>query len=260
MAGYRAAKIMGRRVVSPTVVVLELEVAPSLTFQSGQWLDFMVPPHEWIGGFSPASLPSKLPKVSLAVKRSSYAPATWVHSEESKEIGRAVQVQVGGKSVLDTTNLQSQPVVFCAGGIGVSPLLSMYRHWNELQSQQQQKQKEGGEAPKKCPSASFLYSVSVEDELVFLEELLREGSSSRSVHDLIFTLTQQHEWTDTLQQRLESEGVHCRRGRIMKEFLNSSDPKSAFYLCGPTAMLDEGVELLQYRGIDEKNIHFERWW
>lgn len=263
MAGYHAARIIGRKLVSPTVVVLELEVAPSLTFQSGQWLDFQVPPYEWTGGFSPASLPSELPKVTLAVKRSSYAPSTWCHSEESKDLGRHVQVQVGGTSVLDTANLLTQPVVFCAGGIGISPIVSMYRYWNELLQQKGMNPSENG------PSASFLYSVSCEEELVFLDELLRVSSPSHKNptnslrQNLILTLTQQPKWTETLQQTLESSSngsVSCRTGRFMKEFLQSADLKSAFYLCGPPAMLDEGVEILQKRGIGDTNIHFERWW
>ena len=261
MAGYHAARIIGRKLVSPTVVVLELEVAPSLTFQPGQWLDFQVPPYEWTGGFSPASLPSELPNVTLAVKRSSYAPSTWCHSAESKELGRPVKVQVGGKAVLDTANLQTQPVVFCAGGIGISPILSMYRYWNELQQQAKNPSENG-------PSASFLYSVSREKELVFLDELLQVTSSSQKNtarnlrQNLILTLTQQPKWTETLQQKLESStvSVSCRTGRFMEDFLQSADPKSAFYLCGPPAMLDEGVEILQERGIKDADIHFERWW
>lgn len=272
--GYHAAKILGRRVVSPTVVVLDLELvlattsspsSSSLTFQAGQWLDVMAPPYKWIGGFSPASIPSDLPKITLAVKESSYAPGKWIHSDESKEIGRTIQIQAGGTSVLDTTNIQTQPVVFCAGGIGISPILSMYRQWSELlQGRNHSQQTEAAASP---PSVSFLYSVSNEEELVFQEELMQTAASNKEASEnlnqqLIFTLTQQKEWTDiSLKKRLESQAnVQCRTGRFMKEFLQSSDPTSAFYLCGPPAMLDKGVDILQKRGIDDKNIHFERWW
>ena len=248
MSGYHAAKILARRVVSPTVIVLDLEVAPTLQFQPGQWLDFVVPPYEWVGGFSPASLPSELPKVSIAVKRSNHPPSQWVHSEESKQVGRPVQVQVGGKCVLNTSQFDTQPVVFCAGGIGISPLLSMYRQWAQLQ------QSRTANSP---PRASFLYSVSTEEELVFREELVLAASSSS---DVIFTLTQKSNWSPNLKTTLESQGVECRTGRYMKEFLQAADPTSAFYLCGPPNMLDEGVDMLEKRGIDKRNLHFERWW
>jgi len=179
MAGYHAAKILQRKLVSPSVVVLDLEVATTLkSFQAGQWIDFVVPPYDWIGGFSPASLPGDLPKVTIAVKRSKYPPAAWVHSEESKVLGRGVKVQVGGKTVLDTSNIDKQAVVFCAGGIGISPLLSMYRQWNVLQQKQHSRKEDN-----RLPSASFFYSVSREEELVFLDELLETVSSPRIPND-----------------------------------------------------------------------------
>jgi ferredoxin-NADP reductase len=246
MSGYHTAKILARRVVSPTVVVLDLEVAKTLHFQPGQWLDFRVPPYEWVGGFSPASLPSELPKVRLAVKRSLHPPSQWVHSEESQQLGRPVQVQVGGNCVLDTARLETQPVVFCAGGIGISPLLSMYRQWTQLLQ------------GKDSPQASFLYSVSTEEELVFGEELAQQAALAN--HRLIFTLTQQPSWSDALQTKLQDQGVDCRTGRHMKDFLLDADPTSAFYICGPPSMLDEGVDLLEKRGVDQRNLHYERWW
>ncbi|CAB9529715.1 Oxidoreductase NAD-binding domain-containing protein 1 [Seminavis robusta] len=260
-SGYHVGKILARRVASPTVVVLDLEVPSSLQFQPGQWLDFVVPPYEWVGGFSTASQPEELPKITLAIKESNHPPSRWVHSQESTEIGRTVHVQVGGTCVLDTTTrqkIETQPVVFCAGGIGISPVLSMYRQWTQLL------QKSNNQNP---PPSSFLYSVSTEEELVFGDELVQTlllahntNSSHKNRHSLCFSLTQQTAWKDSSKQDLESKGVQCRTGRFMKEFLTEADDTSAFYLCGPPAMLDEGVDLLRKRGIADTNIHFERWW
>ena len=268
--GYHVAKILARRVASPTVVVLELQVlGSSFRFQPGQWVDFRVPPHDWIGGFSPASVPSDLPKITLAVKRSDHAPSQWVHSASSSEIGREIHIQVGGTCVLDTATIDQQSVVFCAGGIGISPLLSMYRYWNELQRQYycKNRQEQDGSCPvlEGAPTVSFLYSVPTEEELVFGDVLVHEASVTNNNHDIpppqiTFTLTQQPAWTDSLKSSLEARGVVCRTGRLMKEFLQQADPTSTFYLCGPPAMLDEGIDLLERWGIDKDHVHFEKWW
>ncbi len=286
MSGYHAAKILSRRIASQSVIVLDLEVPTLTSFQPGQWIDFMVPPYKWIGGFSPFSLPSELPNVSIAIKQSNHPPSQWVHSNESMEVGRAVQVQVGGKCVLSTLETSSspdggvlsktQPVVFCVGGIGISPLLSMYRQWSHLQQQCLIDKDEGHV----IPPSSFLYSVSTEDELVFQKELVEtttllksmehtptcthnlksSNSNSRSKHSLIFTITQSQEWKDDLKNEFERHGVQCKTGRFMKDFLQDANPTSSFHICGPSAMLDEGVELLQNRGVSKEHIHFERWW
>lgn len=276
-AGYHAGKILARRVASPTVVVLDIQVAPTLTsFQPGQWVDFCVPPYTWIGGFSPASVPSELPRLTLAVKKSDHAPSAWVHSSESCEIGRPVQVQVGGSSVLDKTKIHQQPVVFCAGGIGISPLLSMYREWTEIQRQWEEKSSSSSEesddtkdtehCPTTLPKASFLYSISRQEELVFKEELVRQASlTTKARHHVILTLTQQATWDDALKNSLQAQGggnsiIECRIGRYMKEYLESADRSSSFYLCGPPRMLDEGIEILERRGVEKENVHYERWW
>lgn len=269
------AKIVSRHMASQTVMILELELqasSSSFQFQPGQWVDFMAPPCDWIGGFSPASLPSELPNMTLAVKRSRHPPSQWVHSEESK-VGQSCQVQAGGTCVLDTASAihQRQPVVFCAGGIGISPLLSMYRYWNQqLQLQQQQHSNNNddtsvGKDKTQVPSSSFLYSVSTEEELVFRDILVEEATNAKNLstaaQQLTITLTQQKAWTLQLKQDLESRGIRCRTGRCMKEFLAAADSAASFYLCGPPAMIDEGIDILQQqRGIPPDQIHYEKWW
>eukprot|EP00536_Pseudo-nitzschia_multiseries_P003847 jgi/Psemu1/186755/e_gw1.61.42.1 len=127
---FHAGTIVKRARISPTVMVLDIRVAPSLTtFLPGQWVDFVVAKqtneqHNWVGGFSIASSPRDLPTITLAVKRSDDPPAAWVHDDEQSAVGVPVEVRVGGNrnSVLDE-RLPLRPSVFCAGGIGISPVL-----------------------------------------------------------------------------------------------------------------------------------------
>jgi ferredoxin-NADP reductase len=140
---YHSAKIIHKYMASPTVAVLQLHVPATLTiFSPGQWIDMVVEPYDWIGGFSIASTPRELPTMTIAVKRSNHPPAKWVH--DTSKLNDLVQVSVGGTCILDniivptTTTTTTTPAptttataaatttVFFAGGIGVSPILSQY--------------------------------------------------------------------------------------------------------------------------------------
>ena len=115
---FHPAKIIRRVQASPTVVVLDLDVdlqststnvtttattTTTTTFQPGQWVDFMAPSQDWVGGFSPASSPRDLPLLRLAVKRSRHPPAEWIHSDfclDTMNNHRTVKIRFGGDSTL----------------------------------------------------------------------------------------------------------------------------------------------------------------
>ena len=242
---FHAGRITRRYAASPTVMVLELEVPSLSTFDPGQWLDFVVPPNQWVGGFSIASCPKKLPTIDIAVKRSSHPPAAWVHQHSA--IDMPVEVRVGGSCILQD-KAETRPAVFCAGGIGISPILGQYR---ELQSRRLF-------AKTKLPT-DFLYSVPTQDELVFGDELLELVSKDTDGLDkLTLSLTKQSEW-----ENLETEdhpNVEFKTGRLLQSFLDNAPIDAVFYLCGPPAMLDDSVDQLVKRGIASSDIQCERWW
>lgn len=183
-----------------------------------------------------ASSPNKLPLVTLAIKTSRQEPSKWVTNES--KVGDDVEIQVGGGCVL--VKDFARPAVFIAGGIGISPLLSMYRQHCE----------ERGNGK----GASFLYIVSNEEELVFIDEL--QSLARESGDRVVASLTQQDAWKNPF------EDVTCLTGRdVMIPFLNEDSPEDAiFYVCGPPAMLDEAIELLGQRGIPSPRIVYEKWW
>jgi len=233
---FHVGRIVAKRAASPTVTVLDLHVPSLSSFLPGQWVDFVAPPHEWIGGFSLASCPRDLPKVTLAVKASSQKPAQWVTRES--QVGDSVEIKVGGSCVLQRDF--ERPAVFCAGGIGISPLLAMYR----------QHVQERGDTGK----ASFLYLVPNEEELVFAEELVDLASFKGD--QVVLSLTQQDEWKEPLN------GVECATGRqVMQRFLqDNTSNDSIYYICGPPSMLDEAIGVLEQKGVPSTNIVYEKWW
>jgi hypothetical protein len=65
-------------------------------FRAGQWVDFFIPGLAKVGGFSMWSPPVKLEEDSeleLAIKRSTWPPAHWVHTKA--EVGSELSVKIG---------------------------------------------------------------------------------------------------------------------------------------------------------------------
>lgn len=256
---FHTGRIVRKSLASPTVVVLDLDV-PGFSFRPGQWVDFVVPPHEWVGGFSLASSPRDVPLVRLAVKRSDHPPALWVH--DRSRVHDAVRLSVGGSCVLDPRSTH-RPAVFCAGGIGISPILSQYR---EFLYQRERLPGSGSGAAADNPATSlFLYSVSSPDELVFAEELAdlsRPGSISGRDR-MIFALTKSTSttWDDSLENS-KDDATHVERkmGRRLIEILDAAPKDAIYYICGPPSMIDDAVSHLTQKGVPSDSIKLEKWW
>jgi ferredoxin-NADP reductase len=287
MMVYHCAKIVQKYMASPTVAVLQLHVPALTSFGPGQWVDFVVEPHDWIGGFSIASSPRDLPHITIAVKRSNHPPARWVHDRLA--VNDSVKVSVGGTCTLEemdptttkaNTTLpqvrQTNPPpfynIFCAGGIGISPILSQYREF--LHRRRENHQNGGRDDEKKYPSM-FLYSVSTPDELVFGDELteLSQPGCEAGIDKMVFTVTKNCDgWREggsdpNSVARRKNEGptkndhVEFRTGRVLTEFLNEAPiDNCTFYICGPASMIDFSVEHLQNRGVPSERIKYEKWW
>lgn len=73
---------------------------------------------------SPPVLLEQSRQIHLAVKKSLWPPAQWVHS--SCQVGDQVQIRVGGDFYFDPPSNSSIPdLIFIAGGVGINPLLSI---------------------------------------------------------------------------------------------------------------------------------------
>ena len=111
MAASRA-RIVARRAATPTVTVLGLEVEDAaFRFRPGQWVDFFVPQKDFVGGFSLCSPPDAVPSLTLAVKRSTHAPAAWVTNEAA--VGDVVEVRVGGDATLRSPQTDAVRASLC---------------------------------------------------------------------------------------------------------------------------------------------------
>ncbi len=110
---------------SVKLFTLQLLSSQQLQFKPGQWVDFYAPKVAAVGGYSITSTPQHLAAqgtIELAVKRSSHCVATWLHTE--CRVGDKVHVAVGGRFFLNESQAR-RPLLMAAGGIGITPLISM---------------------------------------------------------------------------------------------------------------------------------------
>ena len=230
------ARLVRIRQETPTVksFLFDLQGA-EIDFKPGQWVDLYVDIGTSVeaGGYSITSTPLQRGSFELAVKKLPWgAPAIYLH-EQARE-GEIFTVQGGsGNFVLDPE--WPGPVVFIAGGIGITPIISMLRYLDQTGDKR---------------GTMLLYSASSPAELAFrreIEEMTRRNPRSRA----IFTVTRPHDgpW----------EG---RTGRIDRDLLLEQRPEgeSLYYLCGPSPLQDGLSSILKDLGIPPSNIHTERWW
>jgi ferredoxin-NADP reductase len=132
-----------------------------------------------------------------------------------------------------------RPIALVAGGIGITPLLSMLRH---------------AVASDPTRPITLLYSARREHDIAFLNEL-RVLAARHPQVKIAITLTQPVE-----QPRARDDGMPWRAGRIDAEFVRQYVPAPAhtvFCMCGPGPMLEGMTTLLSGMGVPASQIRFE---
>lgn len=214
-------------------------------------MDFYAPNVPQVGGYSICSPPSQMQRCStldIAVKQSSYPPAIWLHEQESP--GAKVKLQVGGKVFLSATDL-GRPLLFIAGGIGITPIASMLAYLADHMEDADSGPSQGTEGVR----AVLLYSASTLDELAFREQVVHIAETLRGRFRVQLFATKGAE-------RTESENVYRRQ--INKEDISSVlkalGQNASVFLCGPPSMVDVVTDHLFCLGVDKDNVKYEKWW
>ena len=141
-----------------------------------------------------------------------------------------------GEFTLQNHDDSQRPLVLMAGGVGITPLLSMLHAALDAQ-----------------PGREVIFIQCALNNAVrpFSEELaaLQRDYANLTTH---LRLSEPSD-NDREQGGYDSEGFLDEA--LLRELL---DERSAeFYLCGPTPMLKHAWQLLKARGVDEADIHFE---
>ncbi|RUO31362.1 ferric reductase-like transmembrane domain-containing protein [Aliidiomarina sanyensis] len=151
-------------------------------------------------------------------------------SEERR--GTPVWIE-GPYGVLTRDPETTQPAIFFAGGIGITPILSILK---------------ACKSENNFARMTLIYANIDRDSILFLDEIndLERSLNLEVIHVLENPPT----------------GWDGETGRIDEEFMNrhfDTWPKgSDYYICGPTPLMDVVEKALRSRGIPIKNIHSER--
>lgn len=126
-------------------------------------------------------------------------------------------------------------LVFVAGGIGITPLMSMLRHLRDTRDDRR---------------VLLLYGNTSEQDIVFREELEQMEAGSQPQLKVVHVLSEPSEQWQGEKGRIDAEKTERHCGDDLE--------KRAFYVCAPPPMMDAVVKCLRGRGVPAKNIHFER--
>ena len=220
---------------TPSVKSFVLDLGgQSLSFQPGQYVDVLFGPsgdHFAAGGYSITSSPSQKGVIHLAVKKLPGGDSVSLH--ERAQVGDPALV-LGPSGDFYYQRGTASAVALIAGGIGITPLMSMVRHVDEAD-----------------PNVwvTLLYSARTPSELAFRREL--EALSARNPRIRCrFTVTQP-----------ATEPWEGRVGRIdaalLKDYAVAGD--TVFYVCGPPGMAEATTEMLKRLGVDDSRVKSERW-
>ncbi len=194
-------------------------------FSPGQWIDLHVEMEgKNIGGYTITSTPSQKNFIEIIVRKSSHHPVTiFLHQENI--LGKTVKITEGqGKFILKNNSLNTPPI-FIAGGIGITPLLSMAKVLDE-----------------KNLNYQFLYSIKSMDDNILKFETIRNKK-------IFVTQNNSTNSDDELNRRI-----------TLTDLLDNNPHNKDIYLCGPKNMIDEFFQKLQSANYPRELIHFEKWW
>lgn len=189
----------------------------------------------------------KLPKEEHPFTISSYYPENDLHASTIKESGDFTSF-IGQLRPGDRVTVQGpfgrfsyllypdeKEFVFIAGGIGITPFISMLRHM----------------AFTKAEVPVFLfYANRTEKDITFFEELDRMARSKPPKLTVVHVLES------------PPNGWQHETGRISREMierqLDGNIERKAFYICGPPPMMRKMIQIVHQFGVPRRHIHWER--
>ena len=227
-------------------------------FKPGQWVDFLIPGTNMVGGYSMISLPNTLPMVDLAVKYSKHPPADWVTNQA--KVGDRVVMKVGGNFVYELPPAhQSAKLLLVAGGIGINPLYAILQHLLSRANKHK---------------IVLLYSAKTPEELAFREHIQQLALAHPDSLRVLFAVTGAdviaggQDVSAKYVQDVTAGRCGVMSGRFCEDQLGSSAEWIGdgrvdgvdVLVCGPQGMPETIQNQCVNVGIKADNVRFEKWW
>lgn len=231
MPKYRT-KLKKKEEVAEGTMAFHLEKPEGFEFKPGQNIDIeLVDPAETDKDgnkrtFSIISSPSENELIFATRIRDS----AW--KRVIKNLAEGVELEIDGPYGSMTLHSDiSKPAVFLAGGIGITPFISMLRYATENNLKHK---------------IFLFYSNRRPIDALFIDELLGHEDENQNFK-LIATMTKAPEWTG-------------EKGYITFEMISRYVPdakNTVFYLAGPPTMVDSMKKVLESAGISDDHIKRE---
>jgi ferredoxin-NADP reductase len=251
-SGKRKFRIVRRRIenIAGDICSFHLEPHDGGTlppFLPGQFLtiELNIPGHPVpvVRCYSLSDSPTVLERYRLTIRRTPPAAAgseapgglssNFFHS--SLKEGDVVDVIApNGGFYLDTKS--NRGVVLIAGGVGITPLLSMFK-WL-------------GETPSNRETWLF-YAVRNSRDIALLDEIRKIVEDNSHFHLIII-------YSEPTDQCVEGRDYHCAgflSVDVLERYLKTSNYE--FYICGPPPMMESIMKQLTDWGVPDADIHFE---
>ena len=215
---------------SPSIRTFRLERPSSFAFEAGQFLTLRVQVDgaPQVRCYSISSAPETTGYMEISVKRQGLVSGT-LHATLRQ--GSRIWVKPpAGRFVYPASD--DRPLVLVAGGVGITPLLSMARH---------------AVAADPGRPVTLLYSARREEELAFLEELAWMASRHPQFRVVATVTGGGPAWTG-------------HRGRITQALVADYVPDathSIAMLCGPGEMVADVRAMLRGGGVPDAQVRFE---
>lgn len=134
-----------------------------------------------------------------------------------------------------TLHPDERELVFIAGGIGITPLMSMLRHLRDTRAER---------------SVTLLYANNSEEDIVFHDELADMERSGVIQLKVVHVLSKPSDAWQGERGRLDEDKIKRLSG---PEFTGRS-----FYVCAPPELMNLTIRTLRKADVHAARIHFER--
>jgi ferredoxin-NADP reductase len=234
MPDFTPYRIARREQLTPTIIsfTLEPETAPVIEYQPGQFV--MVGIYDQSGHvvakkpYSVCSTPTNKQTLQLSYK------VQGVFTNQLAKLNESDRVAIAGPfGVFTLHSPLERDIVLLAGGIGLTPLLSMLRYAADTGITQ---------------NITLFYAVRTPEELAFKAELEDLAKQHPNIKCIFFAESAPEGWAGEL-------------GRITPEQLQKhAQPLVAkdYFICGPPIFIQVMTELLQNNGVPAQQVHSEK--
>lgn len=211
---------------TPDVFTLKLNTNRKLNFKPGQFC-FLRINKDKLHARHPFTISSSPNEYTLDFTMKMTGRFTKIASQ----LNEGEEVIVDGPFGIFTIEDERKDLVFIAGGIGITPFISMIKGSLHLKKQR---------------NITLIYSSKIKKEIMFKKELdeLKEEWLKK-----VYVLSREE------KTELGYEYGRITREIVTKHIISAND--SLFYVCGPESFKDEMVMILRHLGAKKSNIKVE---